>query len=375
MSTFVNNATLSEVVKNGNEIAVVNEELSKYKNVFKKIMTDLRQASHGTAAEDHHELDTADPMEIYENFMKDCATTGKLDLTSQKIKDIQCIAPIAHSGITVLENRLSEIDYNQQNLAFSLNNTDQYSKSWNIIIRGLKNLPVMSNATKFDDFEFEFIDFICNELNKHLGGHLHSPLQPHDIERAHLLYQRSKTAKPAVIVRFVRRVIRNNVFFKRRHLKGTDISISDHLTRLNKAIFDEAKSIFGSDNTWTSLSKIFVSVNGRRYEMKSLADVESLHSYHSSQDLASHTLPEATVVTAAIGPDIEGKNPEQSLPNVKDTSNIVVDEPSIAKSVGIKERNNTSAKGTRHPFRNTRSVNRYSGNNTKYIKQDLRYNR
>ena len=69
---------------------------------------------------------------------------------------------------------------------------DQYIREWSILVRGLPNIPIRKNNCSFDDFEFEFIDYLCNELNKYLGTHLYRPLQPADIERAHVLYQGKK---------------------------------------------------------------------------------------------------------------------------------------------------------------------------------------
>ena len=381
-----NAAAVSEILKSGKEITALNDELGKYKTVFKKIMLDLQQAS--PIADEHQEFDTTatgDPLEIYNEFRKRSVNTGKIDLSSKQIQNIQHDATLAHSSITVLEDRLCALDYNLQNLAYSLNNSEQHSKGWNILIRGLKNLPVKNTTTPFDEFEFEFINFICNELNKHLGDHLNSHLQSQDIERAHLLYQRSKTATPVVIVRFVRRVVRNNVFFKRRFLKGTNISISDHLTRQNKEIFDEARAVFSAANTWTSLSKVFVNFGGQRYEMKSLTDVQNLNNIACRQEqsptqqhLPAATSPDSSHVTSTVSTsELGSKDPAQASSYANVVSDKVHDKTPDAKSVPPSEKQGKNVDKSLKKTRRTSSYNKYpksSGYGSTYKKPDLRYN-
>ena len=84
-----NAAAVSEILKSGKEITALNDELGKYKTVFKKIMLDLQQAS--PIADEHQEFDTTatgDPLEIYNEFRKRSVNTGKIDLSSKQIQNI-----------------------------------------------------------------------------------------------------------------------------------------------------------------------------------------------------------------------------------------------------------------------------------------------
>ena len=197
-------------------------------------------------------------------------------------------ATAAYSNITILENRVSALDNSHNNLAFQLNSIEQYLKEWNILIHGLQNLPVRpSDPEGRNSYEFIFIEHICQVLNELLGDKLYKQLHPNDIERAHILYQGTKQGKPVVIVRFVRRVVRNNVFFCRKNLKGTKVSISDHLSKHNLSVLKEAKRVFGPDNTWSSMSKIYISAGGRSHNIKSFNDIYNV----ADRCIVSHHQP------------------------------------------------------------------------------------
>ena len=387
----------TEMVRNKTELAYVNEQLGKYKEVFQKIMNDLSPSLPSATAP----IDTSDPLVVYDQLMKGSSTgINNLSLSAKQVERIQYEAMVAHSGITVLENRVSAIDHNLQNIAYDLNRHEQHSKGWNLLIRGMKNLPVKNRTTSLDDFEFVFIDYICYELNKYLGNHLHCALQPHDIERAHLLYQGAQTEHPVIIVRFTRRVVRNNIFFKRRFLKGTGIGISDHLTRSNKKLLDEAKLKFGSENTWTSLCKVFASVGGRRYEIKSLNDIDNLSSYISNVNPTtdrSQALEDATVApvedasaddaapsgntipekTDKITPSITNKHVQANVTNTHTNSSDIVN--SVEKNTAPSHSNGTNkqSKYTKSPSPRYPPTNssKFSGRFSNRKKPDLRYNK
>ena len=288
-------------------------------------------------------------------------------LPSQQIKQMHYEATLAHSGIAALEDRVSYLDDGFQNLAYTLNNLDQYMREWNILIRGLKNLPRRRDHCSFDEFEFEFIDFLCHELNKHLGSHLIRPLQPDDVERAHVLYQGTKNDNPVVIMRFVRRVVRNNVFFKRKHLKGTNISISDHLTKANLSLLDKAKNAFGMKNTWTSMSKVFVNVGGRRFSIKSTIDITNIM---NSQSYPPHSLITESSIqvqqidgATTIANNVEGNHPSDALSNtVTSSTNDASPNATMSPSVPPKKKGDSKL--------NSSVATKISGNlNSKYNKK------
>ncbi|KAB0799171.1 hypothetical protein PPYR_07051 [Photinus pyralis] len=78
-----------------------------------------------------------------------------------------------------------------------------------------------------------------------------------DIDICHRLPSDGKTQKP-IIVKFVRRDIKNQIFYNKKKLKGTSIVIREDLTRHLMLLLKEAVNIFGSKRVWTSDGKICV---------------------------------------------------------------------------------------------------------------------
>ena len=78
------------------------------------------------------------------------------------------------------------------------------------------------------------------------------------------------------LVKFSNRDMRNNIFFAKRGLKGSNISITEHLTPLSLDILNAAKKEFGRDNVWSSQTKIKTKVCGRTYHLRCIDDVYGL---------------------------------------------------------------------------------------------------
>ena len=110
--------------------------------------------------------------------------------------------------------RLSAVERRQDDL-------EQYSRSNCLVIHGCENVP-KSKPGKYLEIE----NFVCNTLNKHLQ--LDSPLQANDLDIAYPLP--SKKGTP-VIVKFIRRTQKNEVYKKKRLLKGTKMIITESLIK------------------------------------------------------------------------------------------------------------------------------------------------
>ena len=263
-------AANAHVATSQNEIDKTKEELATYKHLF-SVLCNIGKPGELMPSP------TTDPYSMLENLQNDIS-----NIPSQHIALIRQEATRAHTSITALEDKVSYIDNTIQNVSYDLNKCEQWLKEWNILIHGLKDLPVRpKDSEKRYVFEFHFIEHICNQLNDLIGDKLYKNLQPNDIERAHILYQGTKSeTKPVVIVRFVRRVVRNNVFFNRRWLKGTKIAITDHLSKFNKALYQEAKGVFGSEHTWTSLGVVKANVGGKVRNIRSYRDIDNWANPH-----------------------------------------------------------------------------------------------
>ena len=163
-----------------------------------------------------------DPEAAYEAFLNSSART----LPNHQSQAIHQEASAAHASISRLEDTVRYLDDGLGKMAFEFNNTKQYIREWNCLIHGMKNLPIRPRSTPFHVFEFEFINHIVKVLNSYMGNNMVRPLLESDIERAHILYQGAGvTDRPVVVVRFVRRVVRNSVFFNRKCLSKSGTGV------------------------------------------------------------------------------------------------------------------------------------------------------
>ena len=137
------------------------------------------------------------------------------------------------------------------NYSCRLDHIEQYSRLYSLLILGLTNIP-----TGFEDKGLVFSDWVAKQINKLLPN-LPEKITVQHIDVSHPLPTRSSTAKSCIIVKFCRRDIRNMLFYKKRELKGTGVSFSEHLTPANLELYKEAQKLEGA-TTWTSQCKIFV---------------------------------------------------------------------------------------------------------------------
>ena len=116
-------------------------------------------------------------------------------------------------------------------------------------------------------------------LNRLFGKHLYRPIQPNDIDKSHPLFKES-SGKHTIIVRFVIRDVRDDIFYKRHLLNHlhTNIKIEEHLTKQNKELLHRTQKKFGTGKVKTDQAKIIVVGlgNARRTVIKSIDHLDSL---------------------------------------------------------------------------------------------------
>lgn len=86
-----------------------------------------------------------------------------------------------------------------------------------------------------------------------------------NVEACHPLPRRNDNTAPAVIMRFANRKHKTALLKKGRKLKGSNVFISEHLTKHNADIARKARYLKKQrkiQNTWTANCKIFIKLNG-----------------------------------------------------------------------------------------------------------------
>ena len=157
--------------------------------------------------------------------------------------------------------RLSAVERRQDDL-------EQYSRSNCLVIHGCENVP-KSKLGKYLEIE----NFVCNTLNEHLQ--LDSPLQANDLDIAHPLP--SKKGTP-VIVKFIRRTQKNEVYRKKRLLKGTKRIFTESLTKRRLQLLEKARLEFKQCPVWSWKGEIFVFHNNKKKVIDDFIDVTKIKS-------------------------------------------------------------------------------------------------
>ena len=391
MHTNTLQAVSVQSTQHAEELSSIKAELANYKSFTEKVMSlgGIPRPFPMIIPSTNQGFD-----DVFQQLQQNAPT-----ISADRLDNILSEATVAHSSITDVENRVSAIDQSVENLLTSVNELERYLREWNLLIHGLSDFPVRPTSSDIDGrnrYEFIFIDYVCKKLNELLKGKLYKAVTPQDIERAHILYQGDNNNKPVVIVRFVRRVVRNNVFFSRRALKGTKVSITDHLSKNGKKLLNHAKNAFGPRCTWTSAGKVFARVgDGSSHYIKSDNDINSLlDEFGYIEDPAANsevtpaavseppststaTSPPNTAADARTDkkkkiPPFKGTRPRGTAPNqVAGEKNSQAQRNKSGFGGGVNA-GNSNSKFNRSNYRNSNPPRRSYG--TAKAKEDLRYN-
>ncbi|KAB0797748.1 hypothetical protein PPYR_08741 [Photinus pyralis] len=119
---------------------------------------------------------------------------------------------------------------------------EQYTRINSVRIFGIPEKPNENIA-----------DVVVNTI----ADKLNCPISKADIDICHRLPSNNANHKP-IIIKFVRREIKNNIFYNKKKLKGTPIVIREDLTQRRLLILKEAIKRYGSKKVWTSDGKICI---------------------------------------------------------------------------------------------------------------------
>ena len=146
---------------------------------------------------------------------------------------IQQIIDSAVKQISAVEKRVDDLE--------------QYGRSNCLIIHGHENVPD-SKPGKTPETE----KYVCNIININLQ--FESPLQVQDLDIAHP--QSSKTGTP-IIIKFLRKTQRNEVYPKKQLLKGTKMIITESLTKRRLQLLEKARTAFNNCPVWSWKGEVY----------------------------------------------------------------------------------------------------------------------
>ena len=208
-------------------------------------------------------------------------------------------------NLAELKNEAQLIKNTLSSLTDMYEELSQYMRRNNLLFHGLR-LP----GPKVKGYAF--IREILRQINTLLRHKLDQPLTWEDIDIAHPL-PTSKNKKSCVIVRFVRRFTALEVFKVKRWLKGTGVTITEHLTKKNLELLDKSRAATDFRRAWSVQGKVFIIHNKVKIHIKSEAHLMSLG------DISKQTLfeePHFNHHDAVSGPSVS------YLPPASDTNNF-----------------------------------------------------
>ena len=107
--------------------------------------------------------------------------------------------------------------------------------------------------------------------NKHIK--LSTPLQVEDLDIAHPLPSNKGTP---IIVKFLRRTQRNEIFSKKKILKGTKIILTESLTKRRLQFLEKTRQAFDRCPVWSWKGDIYVFYNSKKVKINDFSDIPEL---------------------------------------------------------------------------------------------------
>lgn len=170
----------------------------------------------------------------------------------QKVEDLS-------SQINEHSNKIRTIQGECEELSQKVEELEQKTNNFKLRFYGIKNENV--NTLKDD---------IQNLIAMKIG------VPDVQINSCFRIKSKGNRNKDPVIVVFDSMKQRNSVYFNKKKLKGSNVVITEELTRIKYDLMLFAKEKLGKTNTWTIEGRIYSWVNGKKFLIKSEEDVRRL---------------------------------------------------------------------------------------------------
>ena len=247
--------------------------------------------------------------------------------------------------LKVYREQMIMISNDLGDLYWRMNNSDQYSYNYNLMLHKLKNVPISTKEHRVSHEEFNL--FIANELNKFFPN---LAIKPNDIDIAHPIKSRKgNKADPVVVVRFYRRSLRHDIYANKKLLKGKSLVITEHLTQENLYLLRRTKEIYGKNNAWSNSGVIYASINGIKTRIRSHHDLPMTITRNEPPQADGSNYTSNTVTSPVYEPVTPQQAPNSHTSHTNNSSVILNDQeyPSLpvnsydASTVNDSEKNNT----------------------------------
>ena len=195
-------------------------------------------------------------------------------MASKEIK--KGLANIAKQQRTLINlmNEISDLKKSNEEQQLKINSLEacvsdleQYTRMNDVLITGLKIKPRSYAHALKGDVQAESVDH-DDSTEAQVTAFLHDKnisINRHNIEACHIILSRNQSDNHIVIVRFPNRKHKIDLLRQGRKLKGTNVYINEHLTKMNADIARKARFLKKQGKiqaTWSSNCKVFVKLNG-----------------------------------------------------------------------------------------------------------------
>ena len=217
------------------------------------------------------------PKEDVVNSIPEEISNSKADEIIKVIKecnDNEVIKEKSLEYMNTLELRWNQIDAGLgeiQQLKRRIDYMDQYYRRNSLLLHGYKNIPKKL-------FGYMFCEWVAEQINTF--PMLAFPISPAEIDCAHPMP--TVSGKTVIIVKFVRRAVRDEIFYKKKFLKhrvGPKISVTEHLTAANLGLLNEAKKIVESKNVFSKNCKVYAKWGKDKFVISDTNDLKKLKDF------------------------------------------------------------------------------------------------
>ena len=195
-------------------------------------------------------------------------TAAASDIVSESVdllgRQLQELAEMITSVRCAVDQIAAQVQENKRRL----DDMEQYGRSNCLILHGCKDLPPKDAENKV--VEKHVIDVLNSKLQ------LTTPLTSLDI--CHFFPSRKR--KNPIIIKFVRRTVRNEVFNNKSKLKSLDsnlrLAVTESLTKKRLKLVEEARRVFEFKNVWTMKGLVYCRFQGRRHYIDDFSDISRI---------------------------------------------------------------------------------------------------
>ena len=191
------------------------------------------------------------------------------DITKESLDSVLASVSSAADSIKNMGLEWSKLDTDVKSIREEIAGLRQYSRINSLLFHGVKDVPKNLHG-------YDFAYWVVDTINYLLGNHLTHKLNIWHLEYAHILPTRSKGPKSVFIVKFKSRFMKHDIYDNRAKLKGSGVSITEHLTPEKLNLLSQVRNAVGFTNVWTSQTKILANFEGEVMHINGEADLEKL---------------------------------------------------------------------------------------------------